>query len=88
LGNTLFLQKKYGAAEAAFRQAIALGLDYAPDYNNLGNALYAQKKLSGAIAQYRTAIALEPNYAQAYRGLGLALLELGQFHEALKATRQ
>ncbi|MBV8653301.1 MAG: tetratricopeptide repeat protein [Alphaproteobacteria bacterium] len=65
------------AAEAAYRQAIALRPDYAVAHLNLGATLEEAGRLADAVACYRQAVALTPDHATAQVRLGNALFALG-----------
>jgi serine/threonine-protein kinase len=88
LGIAAYRQRKYGAAQTAFRKAIDRGAEYAEAYNNLGSALYEQKKLVEAAAAYRQAIDRNPDYAEAYYCLGIILADQRKYGEAEAAYRK
>ena len=73
LGVVLQELDKIEAAEACFRQALALDPAYAEAHNNLGNALQDLGRLTEAEAAYRQALHLRPNYIDALHHLGNAL---------------
>jgi tetratricopeptide (TPR) repeat protein len=81
-------QGKHGAAEAAYRKAIALKPDLAEAHFNLGIVLYNLRKLGEAEAAYRKTIALQPEFAEAYYFLGIALMRRAQFQEAAATLKK
>jgi serine/threonine-protein kinase len=88
LGIALFQQQKYDAAEAAYRQAIALSPEIAEAHLNLGCALGEQQKHGAAEAAYRQAIALQPELAEAHYNLGNALVQQQKYDDAAAAYRR
>ncbi|HMP13985.1 MAG TPA: tetratricopeptide repeat protein [Saprospiraceae bacterium] len=78
------------AAEAAFRQALAVALpeEKAIYYNRLGIFFYNRYQNQNAIEAYRAAVALQPNYSIYYDNLGLAQEGAGQWAAALQAYEQ
>jgi serine/threonine-protein kinase len=86
--NTLGLvlcdgKQDYPAAEAAFREAIRIDIQYANAHHNLAVALAGQGKLDAAIAEDREAIRLQPDYVEAHRSLGIELGDQGKVEEAI-----
>jgi superkiller protein 3 len=71
-GLTLYNNKDYGRAEAAFRKAIEASPDNAVAYNNLGSALNDQKKFDEAIIVLSKAVELDPTLAIARNNLAYA----------------
>src|SRR5947209_5013653 len=76
------------AAEACYRQALAVQPNLAEGHSNLGGALAGQGKLDEAIAAYRQAISIKPDYAAAHSNLGNALTRQGKLDEAIAACRR
>jgi tetratricopeptide (TPR) repeat protein len=85
LGISLFTQKKFAAAVAAYRKATALPPALAEAHYNLGLALAARGRHRAAEAAYRKAIELRPDFAEAYNNLGLELSQQ-QKHGAAEAA--
>jgi tetratricopeptide (TPR) repeat protein len=79
---------RYAEAEAAYRRAIELNPNSAPDHNNLGVALHGENKYPEAAAAFRKAIELDPNAVQPYCQLGIVLRDMGQLEAAETAYRQ
>jgi tetratricopeptide (TPR) repeat protein len=73
LGVNLWVQKKFGEAEAAYGRAIDLKPDTAEAHNNLGVALFDQGRHGNAEEAFRRALALKPDFAMAHYNLGNAL---------------
>jgi serine/threonine-protein kinase len=88
LGTARMGQQRYGAAEAAYRQAIDLEPDLAEAYSNLGAASNAQQKYGRAEAACRQAIGLNPGLSEAYYHLGNALSAQGKHREAEPAFQK
>jgi tetratricopeptide (TPR) repeat protein len=65
---------KPGAAEAAFRAAIACDKQHANSHYNLGHLLADRQDIDGAEAAWRAAITFDPQLAQAHQNLGSVLL--------------
>jgi tetratricopeptide (TPR) repeat protein len=78
----------YVEAEAAYRQALALGDPEARTCFNLANVLYAQGQKPAAAERYRQAVELDPADADAWNNLGTVLEELGEREEALAAYQR
>jgi len=76
------------AAEACYRQVLAVQPNLAEGHYNLGNALTAQGKLDEAIAAYRQAIGIKPDFAEAHSNLGFHLAAQGKPDDAIAAYRQ
>jgi tetratricopeptide (TPR) repeat protein len=88
LAYNLSGQQKHGAAEVAYRKAVALKPHYVEAYCNLGIALHRQGKHGAAEAAYRQAIALKPGLAEAYSNLGSALNNQRKHVAAVAAYRK
>ena len=58
---------RFEEAEASYRQAISMKMDYAEAHNNLGAPLQALGRLEKAEASYRRAIKQKHDYAEAHR---------------------
>jgi len=71
------------AAEAAFRNAIALDAARSGLHNNLGYNLLLQGKADDAAAEFRRAIEIDPRSAIAHNNLAAALAADSQTAEAL-----
>ncbi|HTB21579.1 MAG TPA: tetratricopeptide repeat protein [bacterium] len=65
LGNCSMMLGDYKAAEAAFRQAVALEPSSADAHFSLGYALFYQKRLKEAVAELDMALRLDPSHAGA-----------------------
>ena len=70
------------AAEAAYRQGIAIKPDDPDIRNNLGLVLADMKRLPEAEAEYREAIRLRHDDPNAYPNLGALLIEMGRQQDA------
>ena len=88
LGAALIGQRRYGEAEAAYREAILLRPDWGEAHSNLGAALNSQRKYGEAEAACRKAIDLKPDDSTAFTNLGNALNHQGRHGEAEAACRK
>jgi serine/threonine protein kinase/Flp pilus assembly protein TadD len=88
LGNDLYYQQKFPAAEAVWRKAIDIDSEDGFAYHGLSNVLYLQQKLPEAVAAAREAIKLKPRFANAYSTLGVILRAQQKFAEADDAQRK
>jgi serine/threonine-protein kinase len=88
LGVCLDAQKKHGAAEAAYRKAIALAPDFADAYCNLGMCLADQQRYEAAERAGRKAVDLRPDRADPYYCLGYILDERKNHAAAAAAFRK
>lgn len=88
LGLVLAQQEQFVAAEAAFRDAIAIEADYADAYTNLGLVLVEQGRAEEAETATREAIRLWPDDPSAHNSLGVALREQERLTEAEAAHRE
>ncbi len=82
LGNARMAEGDAAAADAAYREAIALNPAHAGALNNRGNALRALGRPEEAIAAYKSALALRPGYFGTLNNIGSALLALHRPDEA------
>lgn len=73
LGTALHLKGDGSAAEAAFRNALALDGDYTLAWNGLGAVLGERGSLAEAIKCFEKAVELDPNNAEAAENLASAL---------------
>ncbi len=88
LGVALEGQRKFEAAAASYRNALAIDPSIAEIHFNLGVVLGNLGKRDEAIACYRKALSLKPGLAVASFNLGIALQEGGQFQEAATSYPQ
>ncbi len=73
------------AAEAAYREALAIAPDHTASYLNLGAMLCESERLEEAVALYDRALKLGPELALLHFNRAVALEDLGRFEEALHA---
>lgn len=83
LGCDLDDAGRHVEAEACFRRAVELGLDWV--WFNLGNSLLAQRRHEEAIAAYQHAI--EAGQTDAWLNMGFAMEDVGDFVGATEAYR-
>lgn len=76
------------AAEAAYRDALALDPSNTEIEGHLGDLLQLQGRLSEAEAVYREALIADPRAAKCWNNLGTAQMEQGRWDEAEQAFRQ
>ncbi|MBV8199273.1 MAG: tetratricopeptide repeat protein [Acidobacteria bacterium] len=76
------------AAEAAYRQALAIDPDLADAHLNLGRLLHEGGDPAAAEAHYRKALAVDPDDALAAYNLGVALQDQRRPREAAEAYEQ
>jgi tetratricopeptide (TPR) repeat protein len=88
LGFALTQARRYDAALAAHRAAIALAPDRPWPIVQLGRTLYVKGDLSGAIERFTAAIELDSTYAHAYLYRGLARRRNGDPRGALADFRK
>ena len=81
-GLALIKKHEWGAAEAAFRNAIALRKDFPEAWNELGHVLKRERRFEEAVAAYEEALRLRPDYAQALEYLGEAYVAMGKVDQA------
>ncbi len=77
LGLLAFDQRRYAAAEVAYRESIRLRPQFAAAFLNLGQTLQALQRGREAAEAHREAIRIEPNNLLALINLGNVLCELG-----------
>ncbi len=70
-GNDAYGRGDYGAAVAAYEQALAAGADSADVLHNLGNALYRAGQMGRAALAYERALRREPSHELARHNLQL-----------------
>ncbi len=80
VGNVLYRQGDYVAAQEAFERAVQAASDElrADALFNTGNALFQQEDYEGAIERYRDVLGVDPEDADAKRNLELALRRMQQ----------
>ncbi|MCX7099828.1 MAG: tetratricopeptide repeat protein [Methylococcales bacterium] len=78
----------YEAAEAAYRQAVAIKPDDVATWNNLGTALSDLRRYPEAETAYRKALELDPEDVIAWYNLGNALNNQNRYPEAEAAYRK
>ncbi|HET6222861.1 MAG TPA: sulfotransferase, partial [Dongiaceae bacterium] len=83
LGHACIALRDFPAAEAAFRQTLALSPRHAEALFHLGNLLRARDDRSGAVDHYRQAVTVKPEFVEALINLGVLLAELGDREEAI-----
>ncbi|HET6879036.1 MAG TPA: tetratricopeptide repeat protein [Pirellulales bacterium] len=88
LGNALAVQRQFGKAEGAYREAIRHKPSYAEAWNNLGNVLRDQRRLDDAIACYQRALEIDPLYAECHNNRGIALARKNEYGEAIESYRR
>lgn len=87
LGKLRFQQADYRAAEAAFRQSIALEPDAVYAYANLNAALLRQNRNDEALRVIQQGLGIRPN-SRLYGNLGTALFARGDYQGAAQAFEQ
>jgi tetratricopeptide (TPR) repeat protein len=86
-GIGLLLQGDLRAAQAAFRNVMAMDPGYADGPVNVARALLQEGDVDAAIPMLEKALALSPRLAKAHFFLGTALRTLGRYDEALEHLR-
>lgn len=86
-GIGLLLQGDLKAAQAAFRNVMAMDPPYADGPVNVARAQLQEGEVDAAIPMLEQALALSPNLAKAHYFLGVALKTLGRYDEALEHQR-
>ena len=76
LGTLHFRLKDYDAAEAAFRRALELRVDYVPVWINVGMLRFEKKQFEAAIEIFKHAVSLDPSNARIRQQLGESYLQL------------
>ncbi len=87
LGDALAKAGESEAAEAAYREAIALNREYWSGYNKLGGLYFERKNLTKALEFFRLAAEKNPLSARPLSNSGAVLLKLGRLTEAEAAFR-
>lgn len=87
-GSILKALGRYEAAARAFRQALALRVDYPEAWTNLGTALMALRRPADAVAAHQRALKQRPDYPRALANLGVAQHGLGAYAEAVTTLRR
>jgi serine/threonine-protein kinase len=77
-----------GAAEEAYRKAIALRPNYWGVYSSFGSFYYDQARYADAANMFRKAIQLAPQYYLGYSNLGAMNLLQGQYQDAVDASKK
>jgi serine/threonine-protein kinase len=80
LGNT-------GAAEQAYRSAIALRPNYWGGYSGLGAFYYSQARYGDAVEMFRKVTSLAPENYRGYSNLGAMELLLGRYSDSIAALK-
>lgn len=75
LGTLQFVLKDYSSAEAAFRKALELRIDYVPVWINVGMLRFDQKQFEAAIEIFKHTVSLEPSNARVHQMLGESYLQ-------------
>lgn len=88
LGHELLRQGASDRAEAAFREALALGTERAVLHTGYARVLFDQGRLSEAEEHWKRALALEPHSADTHAALGTTLFDQERFADAEAAYRQ
>jgi predicted Zn-dependent protease len=86
-GVTLYQQRDYKGAEAAFRQVISRHPSNDIVHLLLGDVLMQLDLPEEAIAQFREVIRLSPKNVDAHLRLGNVLIKLGSLEEAIAALK-
>lgn len=88
LGVELYKKKRFGEAEAEYRESIRLMYDNPTPHINLA-IMYQKKKLyKEAIAECRAALLIRPDYADAYATLGNIYMAMEDYPAALAQYRK
>lgn len=87
-GVTLYKEKNYLAAEAAFRNVLSRHPSNDMVHLLLGDALMQQDKLEEAIAEFRELIRRAPKNVDAHLRLGTALVKQHKIEEAIAALEK
>jgi tetratricopeptide (TPR) repeat protein len=83
-GIGLLLQGDLKAAQAAFRQVVAMDPAYADGPVNVARAQLQEGDVDGAVPMLEQALKISPQLAKAHYFLGFALRTLGRYEEALE----
>lgn len=84
-GMTLYREKRYPEAAAAFEEAVRLSPRNALAANNAGFTYFKMKRYSEAVQWFERTLELDPNRAIAHANLGDAWLALGRVEDARRA---
>lgn len=87
-GSILKALGRYEAAARAFRQALALRVDYPEAWTNLGTALMSLRRPADAVAAHQRALKQRPDYPRALANLGVAQHGLGDYAQAVTTLRR
>jgi tetratricopeptide (TPR) repeat protein/mono/diheme cytochrome c family protein len=83
VGRVLLIEQQYGAAEAAFRRALASQPSFAEALYGLAVVRHGQHDLDAAIELYGRALGADPSNVAGHYNLGRALAERGQIERAI-----
>ena len=86
-GIGLLLQGDLKAAQAAFRNVMAMDPGYADGPVNVARAQLQEGDVDGAVVMLEQALKLSPRFAKAHFFLATALKTLGRYPEALEHLR-
>jgi tetratricopeptide (TPR) repeat protein len=75
---------EWGAAIAAWNEALELNPGDARARSNLGYALAREGKLQEAVAQWNQALAAHEDYPEVHNNMGRAMVQLGRIDEAIR----
>ncbi|AFY70653.1 glycosyl transferase family 9 [Thalassoporum mexicanum PCC 7367] len=87
LGNSLFMEARFGLAIASYERVIQLQPDHKEAHYYLGLAYRQVGRLTEAIASYERAIAINPDRIEIQVALGNAQLSAGQLDQAEQSYR-
>jgi tetratricopeptide (TPR) repeat protein len=85
--TSLYRARRWGEAERALREIIALDPNLTSAWNNLGAVLQELRRLEEAEQAYRRSVELGPKRGVAWRNLGRVLVETDRDAEAEQAYR-
>lgn len=88
LGGLYFEQSSFVEADAAFRKALELRIDYTPAWINVGKMRVFQKQYPIAIEILKQAISTDPTSARGYQLLGEAYLQNKQGSLGVEALNE
>lgn len=88
LGAIYFEQSQFTNADAAFRKALELRVDYTPAWINVGKMRLFQKQYAAAIEIFKQAISTDPTSPRGYQLLGESYLQNKQGTLAVEALNQ
>lgn len=81
-------RKDPGAAQGAFRQALAADPKFSAVYNDLGYVELEMKQVDMALEHFRKQVELDPSNPNSYDSLGDGWMAKGQVEEGIKAYRK